>query len=200
MSIPMKNIDHFYPGAFYHIYNRAVGAEKLFLDNFEYDEFIFKWQKYVAPFTETYAYCLMPNHFHALIRIKHIHEIPDRLEIKEVNLQQAAVQLFSNFFNSYCKSFNHRHCRKGKLFMLPFKRKQVTSDNYFTQLVYYIHRNPLHHGIQLDPVNWSFSSYGDIIHNHPTWIHRHAVLEWFDGREKFIEYHKYMNILDNGQT
>jgi hypothetical protein len=49
----------------------------------------------------------------------------------------------------------------------------------------------------MDPGKWEFSSYRDIIRETPTFIYRDAVLNWFGGREKFIKYHQYMNLLGN---
>ena len=172
-----------------------MGSEKLFIEKGEYDIFLFRWYKYISPIAFCYVYCLMPNHFHFLIRMKSYEEISEVLELSEYQYNSTVVQRFSNFYNSYAKSFNFRHHRMGKLFMLPFKRKIVASDEYFRQLVYYIHRNPLHHGILMDPAQWDYSSYAELVHEFPTRLHRIAVLNWFGGKEKFIKYHQYMNLL-----
>lgn len=57
-------------GQYYHIFNRGNGGEKLFREDRNYPYFLGLCAKYVEPVTETYAYCLMPNHFHFLVRIK----------------------------------------------------------------------------------------------------------------------------------
>lgn len=62
------------PGVCYHIYNRAVGNEKLFLSSDHYAYFLDKWQTYITPYFSTYAYCLMPNHFHFLAKAKPLNE------------------------------------------------------------------------------------------------------------------------------
>ena len=190
----MNNVAILEPEGFYHIYNRAVGSEKLFLSEFDYGQFLYKWQKYISPISVVYSYCLMPNHFHFLVQIKPLREISKTLEIKEKGIGKTLSQRFSNFYNSYAKSFNMRNARKGKLFMLPFKRKHVDTDGYYTQLVYYIHRNPLHHGLLIEPGKYEYSSYGDILRDTPTFVYRNAVLSWFGGRNEFIQYHQYMNL------
>ena len=58
------------PEIFYHIYNHANGSENLFRVEDNYRFFLERWGKYVEPVANTYAYCLMPNHFHALIKVK----------------------------------------------------------------------------------------------------------------------------------
>ncbi len=63
------------PETFYHIYNHANGSDNLFREEDNYNYFLRQWEKYISPIANTYAYCLMPNHFHALIRIKAIEEI-----------------------------------------------------------------------------------------------------------------------------
>jgi putative transposase len=58
------------PEASYHVYNRANGSEKLFLSKENYRFFLEKYRLYTDPIADTFCYCLMPNHFHFLIRIK----------------------------------------------------------------------------------------------------------------------------------
>ena len=62
-------------GKFYHIYNQGNNKENIFysLENYEY--FLYKFDGYLSDLVEVYAYCLMPNHFHFLIRIKELREL-----------------------------------------------------------------------------------------------------------------------------
>jgi len=60
----MKFQDDFEPEIFFHIYNHAVGTENLFRNPENYRFFLRKYSQYTAPIWETYAYCLLPNHFH----------------------------------------------------------------------------------------------------------------------------------------
>ena len=55
---------------FYHIYNHENGNENLFREEDNYQFFLKKWAAYISVIADTYAYCLMPNHFHFLLRIK----------------------------------------------------------------------------------------------------------------------------------
>jgi len=57
-------------GKFYHIYNRGVNSCNLFKDSRTYEHFLNLYDKYVSPVADTYAWVLMPNHFHLLVRIK----------------------------------------------------------------------------------------------------------------------------------
>ena len=66
----------------------------------------------------------------------------------------------------------------------------VESDEYFTRLIQYIHHNPIHHKFVTEYSVWKYSSYNDIISDHPTKIKRKEILEWFGGREEFIDFHE----------
>lgn len=59
-----------YPGCYYHIYNRANGKENLFREEADYLTFLERYDKYIQPVADTYAWVLMPNHFHSLVRIR----------------------------------------------------------------------------------------------------------------------------------
>lgn len=69
------------PDAFYHIYNRGVNSENIFSSKENYLFFLKKFTAYVNPVCEVYAYCLMPNHFHFLIRIKSKEEIQSFVKV-----------------------------------------------------------------------------------------------------------------------
>jgi REP element-mobilizing transposase RayT len=58
------------PEGIYHVYQHANGFENLFKEEENYRYFLQQWSKYISPIADTYAYCLMPNHIHFLIRIK----------------------------------------------------------------------------------------------------------------------------------
>lgn len=57
------------PGEFFHIYNRAVGNELVFHNDVGYDHWLFLVKQYLLPLCEIHAYCLLPNHYHLLVKI-----------------------------------------------------------------------------------------------------------------------------------
>jgi putative transposase len=65
------------PGVIYHVYNRANGNERMFLSKENYRFFLEKYLLYISPIADTFCYCLMPNHFHFLIRIKTFQELEE---------------------------------------------------------------------------------------------------------------------------
>ena len=174
-------------GKFYHILNKAVGHELLFRTYQDYFYFLAKTQHYILPIADIYSYCLIPNHFHFLIKIKEEEDIETKFLKKGNNVLQ---QTFGNFFNSYSKSYNKVYKRKGSLFLRPFKRILVDDEKYLLSLITYIHRNPIHHNIKKEYSDWKYSSYNAIISNKSTKIKRMEVIELFGSKEDLITFHE----------
>lgn len=76
-----------YPEKVYHIYNHANGNENLFRNPANYSYFLEKYSEYIYPIAETYAYCLMPNHFHLMIKVRSENEIITFLKLRKPTLQ-----------------------------------------------------------------------------------------------------------------
>ncbi len=178
----MKKINYYIPlykDKVYHIYNRGNGNEKIFFNEDNYYYFLRQYYKYLSDSLETFAYCLLPNHFHLLVRVK--------------NNQPAIVsERFRKFFISYSMSINIQEKRRGNLFQRGFKRKIIDNENYFYSAVYYIHANPVHHNIVGDLRNYKFSSYKILAGNNETRLSRDIVIEWFGGKSNFICFHSDM--------
>lgn len=188
----------------YHIMSHAVGNEKLFRNDDNYKFFLTRYNKYITPLADTFAYSLLPNHFHFLIQIKPYPELQEYYKIikphgkAEKNWQPDFVmQQISNLLNSYAKSFNKKNNRKGALFMDYLRRVEVITDAQYSATVFYIHKNAVHHGYCKAIPDWLWSSYNSFLTNAPTKLQRQKVLEWFGGSEKFIEFHTQPIYLKN---
>ncbi|WP_435352742.1 transposase [Emticicia sp. SJ17W-69] len=187
------------PNHYYHIYNHAVGNENLFRKKDNYTYFLQKYTQYIHPIAQTFAYCLMPNHFHFLIKIRSIDEIIEhyktlkgKKENEKVgfNVADLNMQQFSNFFNAYAKAYNTVFDRKGSLFVDKVRRKLVYDEQYLSTLIAYIHKNPIHHRFCKNINDWNFSSYATILSQNDTKIERNAVLNLFGEVEAFVDFHK----------
>jgi putative transposase len=180
----------------YHLYNHGNGDDLIFRSESNYRFFLQKYAQYLNPVSDTFAYCLMPNHFHFLIRIKS-HEALESFFFrpdgawKDSDLSKLVSQQYSHFLNSYAKSFNKMYERKGSLFLDNIKRKEVTHEDYYTKLIHYIHYNPVHHGFVKRLTNWPHSSYHALLSDKKTALYRQEVLDWFGGREEFENFHQY---------
>ena len=195
------------PDNIYHIMSHAIGAEKLFLNEDNYRFFLNRFNKYITPVADTFAYSLLPNHFHFLIQVKPNDALTGQYKINKPHgkaedgwQQEFVMQQFSNLLNSYTKSFNKRNKRKGALFMDYLRRVEVTTDAQYSSTVFYIHKNAVHHGYCKAIQDWYWSSYNAFLTNTPTTLQRQKVLNWFGGCEKFIEFHTQPVYLKNAMV
>jgi REP element-mobilizing transposase RayT len=160
---------------YYHIYNRGNNGGDIFFDENNYDYFLGLIKKYLVPTSDIYAYCLLKNHFHILLKIKSNNEKPS--------------QNLSNLFNAYTKAINKRYSRTGSLLEKPFKRIKIADENYLRTLILYIHLNPENHQICNDFSTYKYSSYQSIISQQKTNIERESVLYLFDSVQNFKDTH-----------
>src|SRR4051812_7458976 len=86
----------------YHIYNRGINGETIFLNDENKKYFLKLIDKYLSDKCDVYAYCLMDNHFHILLTVTYESDI--------------VTQRLSNMFNAYAKAFNKANSRTGSLF------------------------------------------------------------------------------------
>ena len=173
-------------GHYYHIYNRGNNREDLFVEERNYHHFLKLYAKYILPVADTFAYCLLRNHFHLLVRILTPEE--QTLRVSET-LRVSPSQQFGNLFNAYAKAINKAYHRTGSLFENPFGRVPVTSESYLVYLVAYIHQNPQKHGFVADFREWPFSSYHALLSQQATRLERDEVLGWFQSPAAFQAAH-----------
>ena len=174
--------DFLEPGVVYHIFNRGHNKEDIFKEDKNYAYFLSLVEKYLLPIAEIYAYCLLKNHFHFVLRIKDIEFIEDRYKEKP-HLP------FYNLFKSYTKAINKTYNRTGSLFQEHFKRKRIENDEYLTQLVAYVHLNQVKHGFTDDFINYRYSSYKAYVSEKPTNVSCDYVMSLFGDKDNFMCWH-----------
>jgi len=152
----------FRAGECYHVYNRGANRQPIFFEHENYLFFLRQLRQYVAGAStpanispaapssraderaaDVIAYCLMPNHYHLLVRLR-------RDEFSE------AMQSFGQ---SYTNAINKRHGRVGPLFERRFQAIHVEDDSYLLHLTRYIHLNPVVAGLAPRPEAWECSGY-----------------------------------------
>jgi REP element-mobilizing transposase RayT len=130
-------------GQYYHIYNRAIAKNPLFREDRNYNFFLSRIEIYLQPAVKLLAYCLMPNHYHFI------------LKLTTNNLSAAMHKLALSYANSY----NRVYDQKGHLFQGPFQRKQINDLDYLVHLSRYVHLNPLKANLVQTAEDWQYSSY-----------------------------------------
>lgn len=180
----MAKEEHYYTkfesGRFYHVYNRTIDKKRMFINDGNYVFFLKKFSIYLNLLVEVYAYCLLDNHFHFLIRIK---------ENDASHLHDTVSKQFRLLFQSYALAFNKQQNRTGTLFQTPFKRALVNEEKHLFHLIYYIHHNPKKHRLIGDFKNWKWSSYSSFLTDKPTLLKRKEVVQLFGSVEEFQKFH-----------
>ncbi|MCH7398139.1 transposase [Belliella sp. DSM 107340] len=179
------------PEQSYHIYNHANGTENIFREEENYRFFLQQYAKYLGEKVDTYAFCLMPNHFHLLVCVKSGLDLPgfeNLAGLSPTKLGHASknpvTKAFSDFFNSYSKAFNKRFERRGSLFVEHFKRTPILDERQWQETFLYIHLNPVKHGFVKDHANWKWSSWHAYQNpEKPSNLERTYYNNFFDGWE-----------------
>lgn len=167
------------PGLFYHVYNRANAYEKLFFNDDNCRFFLELTEKYLPEIGTLYAYALIPNHFHFLIKLH-----PE--EHFGLNAGKRISQVFSNFFNSYTRSFNSYYRRRGTLFSQHFKHSVIDSMQYRISCVLYIHHNAVHHKLCEDFEQWPYSSHRWVF-SFPEDPRSLELFSWFGSQDDYLK-------------
>lgn len=181
-----KNTFPLQPENFYHIYNRGINGGPLFFNEQNYFYLLKLLTQKVKPVADIYSYCFLQNHFHLLVKIKSEILIREKfIEKEKVNIEKRIGQQFSNSFNSYSQAINKHFGRTGKLFELPFRRKEIKTDQQLLKSILYINKNPVKHKITDDLFSYQHSSINKILNNENYLVESKEVLSLFKGAENF---------------
>ena len=185
----MSKIEPLQFGKYYHIYNRGNNRETLFRSAENYRFFLKRYAQHIEPVAKTYAYNLLPNHFHFSIYVR----TPTEQAVYHQSCQLSESwqllnpsRAFANLCTSYSKAYNKRFKRSGSLFEKPFKRKSVSNRFYFLNLLTYINQNAVKHRIVDDVEDWPWSSYGTMLKSGATRLERVQVIDWFGDQQAFV--------------
>lgn len=180
-----------YPNTFYHIFNRGNNRENLFYLRRNYHYFLTKYDHYLSDYLETYAFCLLPNHFHLLVKVKDKIEICDAIAWSDsIAVTRQISEQFRRFFISYSQAINKQEGRTGSLFQKQFKRLPVTNQRYLKSVIYYIHANPQYHGIATNFKSYPYSSYFKMLVAQHTKLKKKEVIQWFGSSEQYRVFHQ----------
>lgn len=195
---------NFEEGAYYHIYNHSVSHRNIFMIERDYHDFLNKCKKYLSPVFQVHAYCLMPNHFHLVVKVKNREDIIDLLKDDKSkaidsfrnnasNVNDLILDQFRRYFSSYALSYNFYHKTRGQLFLKRIKRI-LLNDYRLLYMICYIHHNPIHHGFVRSYDKWKYSSF-HLYEKKATIQHDEIFHTHFKSMKEFYQIH-YEFMLD----
>lgn len=196
--MPSRNVVRSYsPHSYYHVYNRAVDGQQLFLESVDKKQFIKIFARHLDPTDTTtktdgvvyrkfnddldlLCYCLMGNHFHLLFYMR---DDPASL-----------AKFMQSTLTAYTMYFNKKYRRKGTLFQGVFKASHITQEPYLIHISRYIHLNPRSYK------TYQFSSLQYFTgQSSPNWLNPQLILDMFEGDDymSFLEdYEEQKTMLD----
>jgi len=180
--MPAKNcLKEYVENSFYHIFNRGVAKQPIFIDEQDYKTFLSYLKIYLMPLDKSnkiyptrqiknfyqelklLAYCLMPNHFHLFVWQKEASGIANFLK---------------SIATKYSMYFNKKYKRSGPVFEGRYKAVMIRSESQFIYLSKYVHRNPTTTGTVLE--EYKYSSYQNYLGKiNQTWIDTNEILSYF---------------------
>lgn len=134
---------------FYHVFNRGVNKEPIFLEEADYHTFLKRLEELHTKLAfdhSIYTYILLPNHFHLLLQTR----------------KTPLSKIMTSLTTSYSMRFNKRHDRVGTLFQNRFKSKLCHTDSYFLGGSRYILLNAIHAGLAAFLEDYPWSSFHEI--------------------------------------
>lgn len=157
-------------GEVYHIFNKSIAGFEIFNNQYEYSRIVEVLKFYLIAnppdkfsrarnlnfyqideaekLVEIIAFCIMPTHFHLILK----------------QLIENGISIYMNRIeNSYTRYFNTVHKRKGPLWVGRFKNVLVDIDEQLLHLTRYVHLNPVTFGLVNNPSDWEFSSYNEYL-------------------------------------
>lgn len=159
----------FYPGKIYHIYNRGINQQNIFFERKNYIYFLQKMESHLLKHTDLLAWCLMPNHFHWMIKVHDQYPISNHFGMEESNpaISPKVAPInrsISTLLSSYTKGVNKMYNRSGSLFQQRTKTIDLNavdnSDDYYPIICFnYIHQNPLKAKLVNRLEDYEFSSF-----------------------------------------
>ena len=160
----------------YHVMLRGINRQNIFEEHEDFEKFIYLLKTFKKQCGyELYAWCLMPNHMHILMKTE----------------KEPLGQIFKRIGASFVYWYNLKYERVGHLFQDRFKSEPVESENYFLTVVRYIHLNPVKAGLCRLPGEYQYSSYPRYFTD-PELIDPAPILEMMSEKE-FRQFHLEKN-------
>jgi len=162
-------------GLIFHLLCRGHNRNPIFYDTEDYLHFLQGMKRFLLPVVDILVYCLMPNHYPLLVRI--------RDHVQDPGLLSNAMQRLIISHTSY---MNRKYGRSGALFQGRFQSRQITEHAYLRTVCIFIHGNPVKDGLVSQPEDWIYSNYREWIGQRDgTLVNRRFIEEYFDSSGKY---------------
>lgn len=184
--MPKRDYKTFGENGYFHVFNRGNNRQNIFLDEADYKFFILKMRqnlfpdeslKRMEPLPEKsfslLSYCLMPNHFHLLLK---------------QNKKYTAQQLLLRICTSYSKYFNKKYGMVGHVFQDRFKQVDIDDDEQLLWLQAYINLNPVLDKIVAQPEEHRWSSYNEILSGSSGFCDKNFIQEKLESAERITKF------------
>jgi REP element-mobilizing transposase RayT len=167
--------DPFAQGQYYHIYNRGAGKAKIFYNEGNYRYLLgLVEQHHEKHGAAVIAYCLMPNHYHFLLRQETDEPLSGFIQV---------------LFNAYVQALNLQQGRTGTLFERRFKHKCINRWEYLMVVCRYIHLNPVKAKLTAQPEGWAYSNYLEWIGlRHGALVDKDFVFDHFSSAAEYVQF------------
>ena len=177
----------FFSDQYYHFYNRGNNRQAVFFERENYLYFLKNIKKYLREHMDILAYCLMPTHYHMLVRVRsRQQQTSEVLKTSEVSVSKEVSMAMMRLGVSYTKAINKRFSRVGALFQGQFQGKPIATYSHLLNLCIYIHANPVKDGLVFLPEEWEFSNYLEWLNlREGTLVDREFIAENFGSPEEY---------------
>lgn len=164
----------------YHIYNRGNQKQQLFFDERNYNFFLGKVERYIAPCCDLLSYAIMPNHFHLLVRATDYSAELMKNRTLPISRLCEGVRLMQS---TYTKAFNVEKCITGNLFQQKARSKPIEwqSPTQAINTFNYIHQNPVVAKLVNYAESWPYCSFREYLNPHkPGLCNKQVAMELLD--------------------
>jgi hypothetical protein len=197
----------------YHVFYKGKQNEILFPTEEHYSHFLRLFFENISPLADVYSYCLLPNQFHIVLKIKsekvvftyfkiagrfpeetmtlqELKELSEKSEFNKINILSIHLQKqFSHFFNIYAKELFLQKHRKDKL-LGAFNSKKLTDESEIRSTVTQIHMLALQEKLVSELTSWKYNSYNAMLSDKPTRLMRKEVIDIFESVDYFKRDHQ----------
>lgn len=162
----------------YHVMLRGINKQVIFEDEEDNEKFlsILLECKAISEY-KVFAYCLMSNHAHLLIKEEF----------------EGLGTIFKRIGGRYVYWYNSKYKRNGHLFQDRFKSEIVEKEDYLMTVIRYIHQNPIKAGLVKEAKDYAYSSYREYVNPQENQLSDIDFVFDFVGREGFVKYHEALN-------